>query len=159
MKLTNQNILSIRLPSHFFYQSCMTKGQTNILLTYLLKKRKKKRDLSLGELFLLERKPDKDGTGNVIFWKSISEQDLFTLKDTSSRKRLAKWRNALCRFSNVLYVCLFARSFLIYELKENDRETGQKVKFKRKENIEDKEWKKEGSNRFIGGSVDYCTVM
>lgn len=24
-------------------------------------------DLSLGELFLLERKPDKDGTGNVIF--------------------------------------------------------------------------------------------
>lgn len=170
MKLTNQNILSIRLPSHFFYQSCMTKGQTNILLTYLLKKRKKKtdfmshrmhpsNDLSLGELFLLERKPDKDGTGNVIFWKSISEQDLFTLKDTSSRKRLAKWRNALCRFSNVLYVCLFARSFLIYELKENDRETGQKVKFKRKENIEDKEWKKEGSNRFIGGSVDYCTVM
>ena len=45
MKLTNQNILSIRLPSHFFYQSCMTKGQTNILLTYLLKKRKKKRIL------------------------------------------------------------------------------------------------------------------
>lgn len=34
------------------------------------------------------------------------------------------------------------------KLKENDRETGQKVKFEKKENIEDKEWKKEGSNRF-----------
>ena len=48
-------------------------------------------DLGLeGELFLLKRKVDRDGTGNVIFWKSISEQDLFTLKDTYVEKEIGK---------------------------------------------------------------------